>query len=81
MGIRPEHLKLDVGRGDGEPIGKASVESLVSDGLASVVTLRVDERRFTTHLLSGRGLARRLRAGDRVALAVHPDQVHARPLR
>lgn len=81
VGIRPEHLKLDVGRGDGEPIGKASVESLVSDGLASVVTLRVDERRFTTHLLSGRGLARRLRAGDRVALAVHPDQVHARPLR
>ena len=80
VGIRPEHLKLDVGRGDGQPIGKAEVESLLSDGLASVATLRVRDRRFTTHLLSGRGLARRLRAGDRVSLAVHPDQVHARPL-
>ena len=78
VGIRPEHLKLDVGRGDGRPIGKAVVESLVSDGLASVVTLRVHDRRFTTHLLSGRGLARRLRPGDPVSLAVRPDQVHAR---
>ena len=80
IGIRPEHLKLDVGRGDGQPIGKAEVESIVSDGLAAVVTLRVRDRRFTTHLLSGRGLARRLQRGDRVSLAVHPDQVHARPV-
>lgn len=80
IGIRPEHLKLDVGRGEGRPIGKAVVESLVSDGLASVVTLRVHDRVFTTHLLSGRGLARRLRPGDRVSLAVGPEQVHARPL-
>ena len=80
VGIRPEHLKLDVGRGDGQPIGKAVVESLVSDGLATVVTLRLRDRRFTTHLLSGRGLARRLRPGDPVSLAVRPDQVHARPL-
>ncbi|MEM9175179.1 MAG: ABC transporter ATP-binding protein [Myxococcota bacterium] len=80
IGIRPEHLKLDVGRGDGEPIGQAIVESLLSDGLATVVTLRVRDRLFTTHLLSGRGLARRLQAGDAVGLAVRPDQVHARPL-
>lgn len=80
IGIRPEHLKLDVGRGDGQPIGKAEVESLVSDGLASVATLRVRDRRFTTHLLSGRGLARRLNPGDRISLAVRPDQVHARRL-
>jgi ABC-type sulfate/molybdate transport systems ATPase subunit len=79
IGIRPEHLKLDVGRGDGQSIGKAVVESLVSDGLATVVTLRVRDHRFTTHLLSGRGLARRLRPGDPVSLAVRPDQVHARP--
>ena len=79
MGIRPEHLKLDVGRGDGESIGKAIVETLVSDGLATVVTLRVRDRLFTTHLLSGRGLARRLQPGDPVSLAVRPDQVHARP--
>ena len=80
IGIRPEHLKLDVGRGEGEPIGKAIVESLVSDGLATVVSLRVRERVFTTHLLSGRGLARRLRPGDPVSLAVRPEHVHARPL-
>ncbi len=77
IGIRPEHLKLDVGRGDGQSIGKAVVESLVSDGLATVVTLRVRQRHFTTHLLSGRGLARRLRPGDPVSLAVRPEQVHA----
>ena len=80
VGIRPEHLKLDVGRGDGQPIGKSIVESLVSDGLATVVTLRVRNHQFTTHLLSGRGLARRLRPGDPVSLAVQPDQVHARRL-
>lgn len=80
IGIRPEHLKLDVGRGDGQPIGKAIVENLVSDGLATVVTLRIRDRHFTTHLLSGRGLARQLRAGDPVSLAVRPDQVHARPV-
>jgi len=77
VGIRPEHLKIDVGRGDGQPIGKAEVDHLVSDGLATVVSLRARDRLFTTHLLSGRGLARRLRTGDRVSLAVDPAHVHA----
>jgi ABC-type Fe3+/spermidine/putrescine transport system ATPase subunit len=80
VGIRPEHLKIDVGRGDGQPIGKAEVDHLVSDGLATVVSLRARDRIFTTHLLSGRGLARRLRAGDRVSLAVDPKHVHAVPI-
>ena len=79
VGIRPEHLKIDVGRGDGLSIGKAEVDHLVSDGLATVVSLRTRDRLFTTHLLSGRGLARRLRKGDRVSLAVDPIHVHARP--
>jgi ABC-type Fe3+/spermidine/putrescine transport system ATPase subunit len=77
IGIRPEHLKLDIGRGDGQPIGKAVVESLVSDGLATVVSLRTRDQLFTTHLLSGRGLSRRMRVGDHVSLAVEPGQVHA----
>ena len=77
IGIRPEHLKLDIGRGDGQAIGKAIIESLVSDGLATVVSLRARDHVFTTHLLSGRGLSRRLKAGDRVSLAVRPNQVHA----
>lgn len=80
IGIRPEHLKLDIGRGDGQSIGKAEIESLISDGLATVVTLRTNGRTFTTHLLSGRGLARRLRPGDIVSLTVQPEHVHARPI-
>ncbi|MFK7896746.1 MAG: ABC transporter ATP-binding protein [Myxococcota bacterium] len=80
VGIRPEHLKLDVGRGDGQNIGKARVESLLSDGLATVAALRLRDRVFTTHLLAGRGLARRLRPGDPVSLAVSPEQVHVMPL-
>jgi ABC-type sulfate/molybdate transport systems ATPase subunit len=77
IGIRPEHLKLDIGRGDGQAIGKAVVESLISDGLATVATLRTPEHVFTTHLLSGRGLSRRLKVGDHVSLSVQPDHVHA----
>lgn len=77
IGIRPENLKLDIGRGEGQPIGKAVIESLVSDGLATVVSLRTQGLTFTTHLLSGRGLSRRLRPGDRVSLAVQPEHVHA----
>ena len=56
------------------------MDRLVSDGLATVVSLRAKDRSFTTHLLSGRGLARRLRPGDPVSLAVDPDHVHALPL-
>jgi ABC-type Fe3+/spermidine/putrescine transport system ATPase subunit len=77
LGIRPEHLKIDIGRGDGQAIGKAVVDHLVSDGLATVVTLRARNRSYTTHLLSGRGLARQLRPGDPVSLAVDPRHVHA----
>jgi len=80
IGIRPEHLKIDVGRGEGLAIGEARVESLLSDGLATVVALRAKGHSFTTHLLAGRGLARRLERGDVVPLAVAPRQVHARPL-
>ena len=80
IGIRPEHLKIDVGKGEGEPIGRARVESLLDDGLATVVQLEIEGQPFTTHLLSGRGLARRLRVGDMVDLAVVPEQVHVRPL-
>ncbi len=80
LGIRPEHLKLDIGRGDGQPIGKARIESILSDGLASVATLHILDQTFSTHLLSGRGLARRLRPGDPISLAVRPEHVHARPV-
>ena len=80
IGIRPEHLKIDVGKGVGEAFGRARVESLLDDGLATVVQLDVEGQAFTTHLLSGRGLARRLRVGDEVDLAVDPEQVHVLPV-
>jgi len=80
IGIRPEHLKLDVARGEGRSIGTARVESLLDDGIVTVVALALDGRFFTTHLLSGRGLARRLRSGDSVDIGVVPEQVHVRRL-
>ncbi len=77
VGIRPEHLKIDVGRGDGERIGEARVDSLVSDGASTVVGLSSGPVELTTYLLANRGLDRRLSLGDRVPLAVRPEHVHA----
>jgi ABC-type sulfate/molybdate transport systems ATPase subunit len=77
VGIRPEHLKIDVGRGDGERIGEARVDSLVSDGASTVVGLSAGPVELTTYLLANRGLDRRLSVGDRVPLAVRPEHVHA----
>jgi ABC-type glutathione transport system ATPase component len=79
LGIRPEHLKLDVGRGEVDPIGKATVESVVSDGVASTVVLTWAGSALSTHLLAGRVLARSLRPGAPVSLSVRPDQVHVMP--
>lgn len=80
IGIRPEHLKLDPARGTGRPIGSARVESLLDDGLVTIVALVLEGRSFTTHLLSGRGLARHLRVGDSIDVGVVPEQVHVRAL-
>jgi ABC-type sulfate/molybdate transport systems ATPase subunit len=76
IGIRPEHLKLDVGRGDGESIGKGRVESLVDDGFTTHVSVSWAGLSLRTHLLSGRGLARTLAVGDPVSLSVRPECVH-----
>jgi ABC-type Fe3+/spermidine/putrescine transport system ATPase subunit len=75
-GIRPEDLKLDVGRGEGERIGKGVVESVVNDGVAVTVAVRWAGLELQTVLLAGRGLARSLSAGDPVSLSVRPDRVH-----
>ncbi|HEY5657488.1 MAG TPA: ABC transporter ATP-binding protein [Myxococcota bacterium] len=80
VGIRPEHLKLDVGRGGADPsIGKGVVRSVVSDGVASVVVVDWAGGELQTHLLAGRGLARSLAPGETVALAVRPEHVHLMP--
>jgi ABC-type sulfate/molybdate transport systems ATPase subunit len=75
-GIRPEHLKLDVGRGEGESIGKGSVQSVVDDGVAASVSIEWAGQPLRTHLLAGRGLARTLAPGDPVSLSVRADHVH-----
>lgn len=75
-GIRPERLKVDVGRGEGVPIGKAVVRTVVSDGVAATVTVDWAGRELRTYLLAGRGLARSLAPGDSVTLSVRPADVH-----
>jgi ABC-type sulfate/molybdate transport systems ATPase subunit len=81
IGIRPEHLKLDVGRGEGESIGKGRVTSLVDDGITTHVRVEWAGRELHTHLLAGRGLARTLSLGDPVSLTVRPECVHWIPER
>jgi hypothetical protein len=75
-GIRPERLKVDVGRGEGVPIGKGVVSTVVSDGVAATVSVAWAGRELRTHLLAGRGLARTLAPGDSVTLSVRPEDVH-----
>jgi ABC-type sulfate/molybdate transport systems ATPase subunit len=58
-GLRPERLKLDVGRGETEPIGKGSVLRVVSDGLLCTVSIAWAGHELRTHLVAGRGLPRR----------------------
>jgi ABC-type sulfate/molybdate transport systems ATPase subunit len=79
LGIRPENLKVDVGRGEGVAIGKGTLRHAVSDG--SVVSLSIDwaGHSLRAHLLAGRGLARSLRPGDRLLLSVRPEDVHPIP--
>ena len=78
-GVRPERLKLDVGRGESTPIGKGVVQQVMSDGLLTTVKLRWADLELTTHLVSGRGLARTLGPGDAVLLSVRPEDVHLMP--
>jgi ABC-type sulfate/molybdate transport systems ATPase subunit len=78
-GIRPERLKVDVGRGEGLPIGKGVVRTLLSDGVAATLNLEWAGRELRTHLLAGRGLARTVAPGDSVTLSVRPEDVHLIP--
>jgi ABC-type Fe3+/spermidine/putrescine transport system ATPase subunit len=76
VGIRPEYLKVDVGRGEGIPIGEGVVRHVVTDGVASTVTLDWAGSELRTYLIAGRGLARTLAAGDSLTLSVRPEEVH-----
>jgi putative spermidine/putrescine transport system ATP-binding protein len=80
IGIRPEHLKLDVGRGAIDPIGKGVVRGVVNDGVAVSVQVDWAGTEFRTYLMAGRGLARTLRAGVSVSLSASPKHVHLIPV-
>jgi len=76
VGIRPEHVKLDVGRGEGEPLGKGVVERVRSDGTLVTVTIAWAGHGLRAHLLAERGLGHSLEAGSPVSLCVRPEDVH-----
>jgi tungstate transport system ATP-binding protein len=76
LGIRPEHLKVDVGRGEGVSIGVGRIRHVVSDGVASTLTIDWAGCELRTHLIAGRGLARTLGPGDTLTLSVRPEEVH-----
>ncbi len=75
-GIRPEHLKIDVGRGEGIAIGKARVRTIVSDGVVATVSLEWAGFELRTYLIAGRGPARTIEPGHSVLLSVRPAHVH-----
>jgi ABC-type Fe3+/spermidine/putrescine transport system ATPase subunit len=76
IGIRPEHLKLDVGRGDVDPIGNGVVREIVNDGVSVTVQIEWAGTQLRTHLLAGRGLARTLVVGSPVSLSASPEHIH-----
>jgi len=78
-GIRPEHLKVDIGRGDGEVIGKARVVEHLSDGVLSTLVVEWAGLELRTHLIAGRGVDREISPGDVVALSVRPEDIHVLP--
>jgi len=81
IGIRPEHLKLDIGRGAVDLIGKGTVRGIVNDGVAVSVQIDWAGAELRTHLMAGRGLARTLEVGAEVSLSASPERVHLIPIR
>ena len=76
IGVRPEHLKVDVGRGEGTTIGTGRVTQRASDGLLTTLSIAWAGHSLRTHLVAGRGLARDLSPGDEVSLAVRSEDMH-----
>jgi len=80
VGIRPEHLKLDVGRGNTDPIGTGVVREVVNDGVSVSIGIDWAGSELRTHLMAGRGLARTLAVGAEVSLSANPEHVHLIPI-
>lgn len=79
IGLRPEHLKLDVGRGEGQVIGEGRVTHHASDGRLTTVSLDWGGETLRTHLISGRGLGHEIRVGDQLQLSIRPEDAHVLP--
>ncbi|MFQ5512984.1 MAG: ABC transporter ATP-binding protein [Myxococcota bacterium] len=82
VGIRPEHLKVELGeRGSGHgdpgvPLGKGITRHIVSDGAVATAHVAWGDLVLRTHLLAGRGLARSLASGQVLSLSVPPRHIH-----
>lgn len=79
VGIRPEHVKVDVGRGETEVIGKGRVVRTLSDGALVHAWVAWAGHELRTVAIAGRGLGHALAPGDGVSLAVRPGDVHLLP--
>jgi ABC-type sulfate/molybdate transport systems ATPase subunit len=80
IGLRPEHLKVDIGRGEGSPIGPGRVTEHASDGILTTLEIAWAGHSLRTHLVAGRGMAREIAMGDELSLALRPEDVHVFPI-
>jgi len=78
-GIRPENVKIDDEGGDPGLVGPGVVCELVSDGAIVTAWIEWEGQRLRSHLLAGRGLGHGLKPGDRVRVAIRPEDVHVMP--
>jgi len=75
-GIRPEHVKVDVGRGETSVIGKGLVARTLHDGVLVTAWIAWAGHELRTVAIAGRGLGHSLADGDEVAFAIRPEDVH-----
>jgi ABC-type Fe3+/spermidine/putrescine transport system ATPase subunit len=75
-GIRPEYVKVDVGRGETFVIGKGPVARTLHDGVLVTAWIAWAGHELRTVAIAGRGLGHSLTDGDAVAFAVRPEDVH-----
>jgi len=78
-GIRPENVKIDEAGDDPGRVGSGVVCELVSDGAIVTAWIEWQGVRLRSHLLAGRGLGHALKSGDRVHIAIRPEDVHVMP--
>ncbi|MAI79172.1 MAG: hypothetical protein CL917_09545 [Deltaproteobacteria bacterium] len=76
IGLRPEHLKLELSLQGQTILNEVRVTALASDGLLTTLHLDWGGETLRTHLVAGRGLARQIDIGTPLSLSVLPEDVH-----